>query len=157
MQTSALPLLSVVLPLVAPAALAAVAAHTRASLAASGFDFTSARAGAMVGTPAMASLVEAQCGEYQVCFAALVHRLERAVYLCRFAESSLRCPAADNPSLLETVLEVADSSFGAWLDAGGERRQTPRAERDPWTPEQRAKQLAAAGPFRTQTSWPRAR
>ncbi|MCE2863174.1 MAG: hypothetical protein RIR76_334 [Verrucomicrobiota bacterium] len=35
---------------VAPAALAAVAAHTRASLAASGFDFTSARAGAMVGT-----------------------------------------------------------------------------------------------------------
>jgi uncharacterized alpha-E superfamily protein len=39
------------------------------------------------------------------------HRLERAVYLCRFAESSLRCPSADNPSLLETVLEVADSSI----------------------------------------------
>lgn len=34
-------------------------------------------AGAMVGTPAMASLVEAQCAEHQVRFEALVHRLER--------------------------------------------------------------------------------
>lgn len=34
-------------------------------------------AGAMVGTPAMASLVEAQCAEYPVQFEALVQRLER--------------------------------------------------------------------------------
>ncbi|MEW6302501.1 MAG: circularly permuted type 2 ATP-grasp protein, partial [Verrucomicrobiota bacterium] len=39
------------------------------------------------------------------------HRLERAVYLCNFTQSALRSPEADNASLLETVLEVADCSI----------------------------------------------
>ncbi len=35
-------------------------------------------------------------------------------------------------------LEVADSSFGAWLAAGGDRRQAIAGPRAAWTPEQRA-------------------
>jgi uncharacterized circularly permuted ATP-grasp superfamily protein/uncharacterized alpha-E superfamily protein len=38
-------------------------------------------------------------------------RIERAVYLCTLLGSALRSPDADNPSLLEAVLEVADSSI----------------------------------------------
>jgi uncharacterized alpha-E superfamily protein len=38
-------------------------------------------------------------------------RLERAVCLCTFLECALRSPEADNPSLLEAVLEVADSTI----------------------------------------------
>jgi uncharacterized alpha-E superfamily protein len=38
-------------------------------------------------------------------------RIERAVYLCTLLDSTLRCPDADNPSVLEAVLEVADSSI----------------------------------------------
>jgi uncharacterized circularly permuted ATP-grasp superfamily protein/uncharacterized alpha-E superfamily protein len=38
-------------------------------------------------------------------------RLERAVYLCTLLEATLRSPDADNPSVLEAVLEVADSSI----------------------------------------------
>ena len=38
-------------------------------------------------------------------------RIERAVYLCTLLDATLRLPEADNPSLLETVLEVADSSI----------------------------------------------
>ena len=37
-------------------------------------------------------------------------RLERAVYLCTLLEAALRSPDAENPSLREAVLEVADSS-----------------------------------------------
>ncbi len=37
-------------------------------------------------------------------------------------------------------LEVADSSFGAWLAAGGDRRQGSSGPREPWTPAQRAAQ-----------------
>ncbi len=36
-------------------------------------------------------------------------RLERAVYLCTLLEATLRSPDAENPSLLEAVLEVVDS------------------------------------------------
>ncbi len=38
-------------------------------------------------------------------------RLERAVYLCTLLDATLACPEAENPSLLEAVLEVADSSI----------------------------------------------
>ena len=38
-------------------------------------------------------------------------RLERAIYLCSFLDCALRSAEADNPSLLEAVLEVADSTL----------------------------------------------
>jgi len=38
-------------------------------------------------------------------------RLERAVYLCTLLDATLGSPEADNPSVLEAVLEVADSSI----------------------------------------------
>jgi uncharacterized circularly permuted ATP-grasp superfamily protein/uncharacterized alpha-E superfamily protein len=38
-------------------------------------------------------------------------RIERAVYLCTLLDSTLSSPEADNPSVLEAVLEVADSSI----------------------------------------------
>jgi len=38
-------------------------------------------------------------------------RLERAVYICTMLDCTLRSPDAENPSLLEAVLEVADSSI----------------------------------------------
>jgi uncharacterized alpha-E superfamily protein len=38
-------------------------------------------------------------------------RIERAIYLCSFLDSALRSPEANNPSVLESVLEVADSSL----------------------------------------------
>ncbi len=38
-------------------------------------------------------------------------RLERAVYLCTLLDATLRSPEAENPSLLEAVLEVVDSSI----------------------------------------------
>ncbi|MCW5559540.1 MAG: circularly permuted type 2 ATP-grasp protein, partial [Verrucomicrobiae bacterium] len=38
-------------------------------------------------------------------------RIERATYLCTFLEAALRSPEADNPSVLEAVLEVADSTL----------------------------------------------
>ncbi len=38
-------------------------------------------------------------------------RLERAVYLCTLLNATLRSPEADNPSVLEAVLDVADSSI----------------------------------------------
>ncbi|MEJ0088137.1 MAG: circularly permuted type 2 ATP-grasp protein [Limisphaerales bacterium] len=38
-------------------------------------------------------------------------RLERAVYICRLLDATLRSPDAENPSLLEAVLEVVDSSI----------------------------------------------
>jgi uncharacterized circularly permuted ATP-grasp superfamily protein/uncharacterized alpha-E superfamily protein len=38
-------------------------------------------------------------------------RMERAVCLCTFLDCALRSPEADNPSLLEAVLEVADSTI----------------------------------------------
>src|ERR1700691_4879963 len=38
-------------------------------------------------------------------------RLERAVYLCTLLDATLRSPDAENPSLLETILEVVDSSI----------------------------------------------
>jgi uncharacterized circularly permuted ATP-grasp superfamily protein/uncharacterized alpha-E superfamily protein len=38
-------------------------------------------------------------------------RLERAVYLCTLLDATLRSPDADNPSVLEAVLDVADSSI----------------------------------------------
>jgi uncharacterized circularly permuted ATP-grasp superfamily protein/uncharacterized alpha-E superfamily protein len=38
-------------------------------------------------------------------------RLERAFYLCRFLDGALHSPEADNPSVLEAVLEVADSTL----------------------------------------------
>jgi uncharacterized alpha-E superfamily protein len=38
-------------------------------------------------------------------------RIERALSLCTFLDCSLRSPEADNASVLETVLEVADSTL----------------------------------------------
>lgn len=38
-------------------------------------------------------------------------RIERAVYLCTLLNAALHSPEAENPSLLEAVLEVADSSI----------------------------------------------
>jgi uncharacterized alpha-E superfamily protein len=38
-------------------------------------------------------------------------RLERAIYLCTLLDATLRSPQAEDPSLLEAVLEVADSSI----------------------------------------------
>ena len=38
-------------------------------------------------------------------------RLERALYLCSLLDCALRSPEANNPSVLEAVLEVADSSL----------------------------------------------
>jgi uncharacterized circularly permuted ATP-grasp superfamily protein/uncharacterized alpha-E superfamily protein len=38
-------------------------------------------------------------------------RLERAIYLCAFLDCTLRSSEADNPSVLESVLEVADSTL----------------------------------------------
>ncbi len=38
-------------------------------------------------------------------------RLERAVYLCTLLEATLRSSEAENPSLLEAILEVVDSSI----------------------------------------------
>lgn len=38
-------------------------------------------------------------------------RIERAIYLCTFLESALACEEPDNPSVLEAVLEVADSTI----------------------------------------------
>jgi uncharacterized circularly permuted ATP-grasp superfamily protein/uncharacterized alpha-E superfamily protein len=38
-------------------------------------------------------------------------RLERSIYLASFLYSALRSPEADNPSVLETVLEVADNTI----------------------------------------------
>ncbi len=38
-------------------------------------------------------------------------RLERAVYLCSLLDCALRSPEGNNPSVLEAVLEVADSSL----------------------------------------------
>jgi uncharacterized circularly permuted ATP-grasp superfamily protein/uncharacterized alpha-E superfamily protein len=38
-------------------------------------------------------------------------RIERTVYLCTLLDATLRSPDAENPSLLEAVLEVVDSSI----------------------------------------------
>ncbi len=38
-------------------------------------------------------------------------RIERAIHLCAFLDHALASPEADNPSVLEAVLEVADSSI----------------------------------------------
>ena len=38
-------------------------------------------------------------------------RIERAIYLCTLLDATLRSPQAEDPSLLEAVLEVADSSI----------------------------------------------
>jgi uncharacterized circularly permuted ATP-grasp superfamily protein/uncharacterized alpha-E superfamily protein len=38
-------------------------------------------------------------------------RIERSIHLCAFLDNALGSPAADNPSVLEAVLEVADSSI----------------------------------------------
>jgi uncharacterized circularly permuted ATP-grasp superfamily protein/uncharacterized alpha-E superfamily protein len=38
-------------------------------------------------------------------------RLERAVYICTLLDATVRSPEAENPSLLEAVLEVVDSSI----------------------------------------------
>jgi uncharacterized alpha-E superfamily protein len=38
-------------------------------------------------------------------------RIERAIYLCTLLDATLNSPDAENPSLLEAVLEVADSSI----------------------------------------------
>ena len=38
-------------------------------------------------------------------------RLERAMYLCTLLDATLRSPDAENPSLLEAILEVVDSSI----------------------------------------------
>ncbi|HEY3914064.1 MAG TPA: circularly permuted type 2 ATP-grasp protein [Verrucomicrobiae bacterium] len=38
-------------------------------------------------------------------------RIERSIHLCVFLENALDSPDADNPSVLEAVLEVADSSI----------------------------------------------
>jgi uncharacterized alpha-E superfamily protein len=38
-------------------------------------------------------------------------RIERSSYLCSLLLNALRSPDADNPSMLETVLEIADSSI----------------------------------------------
>ncbi len=38
-------------------------------------------------------------------------RIERAIYLCTFLDSTLAADEADNPSVLEAVLEVADSTI----------------------------------------------
>ena len=38
-------------------------------------------------------------------------RLERAVYLCTLLDATLHSPDAENPSLLEALLEVVDSSI----------------------------------------------
>ena len=38
-------------------------------------------------------------------------RIERALHLCNFLDCALGSPEADNPSVLETVLEVADSTL----------------------------------------------
>ena len=38
-------------------------------------------------------------------------RIERAVYLCTLLDATLHSPDAENPSVLEAVLEVADSSI----------------------------------------------
>jgi uncharacterized alpha-E superfamily protein len=38
-------------------------------------------------------------------------RIERGVYLCTFLSNALRSPEADNPSLLETVLDVCDCAI----------------------------------------------
>ena len=78
-----------------------------------------------------------------------VQRMNRPLHPHRSALLDERRPEAVSPPI--AGLEVADSSFGAWLDAGGERRQAPRAERDPWTPEQRAMKLTA----RSQPGWDR--
>jgi uncharacterized alpha-E superfamily protein len=38
-------------------------------------------------------------------------RLERAVYLCTLLDAALRRPESENPSVLEAILEVVDSSI----------------------------------------------
>jgi uncharacterized alpha-E superfamily protein len=38
-------------------------------------------------------------------------RIERAIHLCAFLDNALGSPDADNPSVLEAVLEVADSTI----------------------------------------------
>ena len=38
-------------------------------------------------------------------------RIERSIYLCTFLDCALSSPEADNPSILEAVLEVADSTL----------------------------------------------
>src|SRR5256885_17204246 len=38
-------------------------------------------------------------------------RIERAVYLCTLLDATLHSPDGENPSVLEAVLEVADSSI----------------------------------------------
>jgi uncharacterized alpha-E superfamily protein len=38
-------------------------------------------------------------------------RIERSIHLCAFLDHALASPDADNPSVLEAVLEVADSSI----------------------------------------------
>ncbi len=38
-------------------------------------------------------------------------RIERSIYLCALLDHALASPDADNPSVLEAVLEVADSSI----------------------------------------------
>ncbi len=38
-------------------------------------------------------------------------RIERSIHLCAFLDNALASPDADNPSVLEAVLEVADSSI----------------------------------------------
>ena len=38
-------------------------------------------------------------------------RIERSIYLCTFLDHALNSPEADNPSVLEAVLEVADSTI----------------------------------------------
>jgi uncharacterized alpha-E superfamily protein len=38
-------------------------------------------------------------------------RIERSIYLCTFLDSALAAEEADNPSVLEAILEVADSTI----------------------------------------------
>ncbi len=53
------------------------------------------------------------------------------------------CPAGTLPRI--AGLEVADSSFGLWLAAGGERRRAAEPNRSAWTPEERAQRQQRGG------------
>jgi uncharacterized circularly permuted ATP-grasp superfamily protein/uncharacterized alpha-E superfamily protein len=44
-------------------------------------------------------------------FLDLGRRIERSLYLCSFLDFALRSPEADNPSILEAVLDVCDSTI----------------------------------------------
>ncbi|HWC59057.1 MAG TPA: circularly permuted type 2 ATP-grasp protein [Verrucomicrobiae bacterium] len=87
-------------------------ASPTSSLVMLGGDATSVLSQALIGLAAFHGLARENMTRAQAWrFLDMGMRLERAVYLCTLLDATLHSPDAENPSVLEAVLEVADSTI----------------------------------------------